>query len=546
MGGFYNGQKASSVLADLLSGISYTVDDEVANIQVFGMLSADTRRKNLQKLLMVLGAHILPNPDGSFGITSLSSEIKGTFGPDRVFIGGDVVYNTPVTGVEVTEHTYMPVWDDIVLYDDATLDTQKIIFSEPAHDLKIEGGTFLESGVNYAIFQGSGAVKITGKRFLHIQRIVSYGDTTSPGAVVKKVSDNTLISAINAMAVAKRVFDFLSVKQTIRQEVVFGTERPGDMVYVLHPYTRKMVSAVIAQMAINIGLAELRARADFLVDYTPPTIDPGYTNYATFTTNGNFIVPAGATKLRVVICGGGQAGMGGERGAKGTRYSGGEGGRGGEAGKGGRIFVVEMDVTPGQVIPVTIGPGGNYSFIYGLPGDEGTPSIFGTYSSEYGKHYPQGYYDPMGNTTIGGDGLPGIAGGRGSSLDRVGDTVRGYAIPPVDYYPGPNGQTVTQHGVTAYGGGGGGAAVGANGGAGQSGLVSLYGDIYIPVQGGGGKGANAINGAYGQWPGNGGGGGFGGGGGGQGHGYDYGNDGGDGGSGGIGGRGANGIIVIYY
>ena len=132
MGGFYNGQKASSVLADLLSGIPYTVDDEVANIQVFGMLNADTRRKNLQKLLMVLGAHILPNPDGSFGITSLSSEIKGTFGPDRVFVGGDVVYNTPVTGVEVTEHTYMPIQDDIVLYEDATLDTQKIIFSEPA------------------------------------------------------------------------------------------------------------------------------------------------------------------------------------------------------------------------------------------------------------------------------------------------------------------------------------------------------------------------------------------------------------------------------
>ena len=319
---------------------------------------------------------------------------------------------------------------------------------------------------------------------------------------------------------------------------------------VIHPYSRKMASAVIAQMAINIGLAELRARADFLVDYTPPTIDPGYTSRTAYTENGSFTVPAGVTKIRAVICGGGQAGMGGERGSNGTRYSGGGGGRGGEAGKGGRIFVVEMDVTPGQVIPATIGSGGSGNrAVYGLPGDEGTTSIFGTYSSEYGKHYPQGYYDPMGNTTIGRDGLPGIAGGRGSSLDREGDTVRDYATPPGSYYPGPNGQTVTQHGVTAYGGGGGGAAVGANGGAGQSGLVSLYGDIYIPTQGGGGKGATSpINGGDGWQLGRGvgGGGGFGGGGGGQGHGYEFGNDGGEGGEGSWGGRGADGIIIVYY
>jgi len=548
MGGFYNGQKASNVLADILSDIPYTVDPEIASIQVFGLLYVSTRRNNLQKLLMVLGAHVFANPDGSLHITTLSAGIKGTFDVDRVFTGGNVINRTPAEGVQVTEHTFMPVQDEVVLYDDATLEEQKIIFSEPAHDLKIEGGAIAESDVNYAIFQGYGAVKITGKKFLHIQRIVSYGDTTSPGAVVKKVSDNTLISAINAAAVAKRVFDFLSVKQTIRQDVIFGTERPGDRVNVIHPHTREMVPAVIAQMAISIGLSQLRARADFLVDYMPPTIDPGYTSHTTYTANGSFTVPAGVAKIRAVICGGGQAGMGGEYGAKGTRNSGGEGGRGGEAGKGGRIFIIEMNVTPGQVIPATIGSGGSGSrAVYGLPGDEGTPSIFGPYSSEYGKHYPQGYYEPMGNTTIGGDGLPGIAGGRGSSLDRVGDTVRGYETPPVDYYPGPNGQTVMQQGVTALGGGGGGAAVGANGGAGQSGLVSGYGDGYIPTQGGGGNGATStINGGNGQWPGRGGGGGNGGGGGGQGHGYEFGNDGGEGGQGSWGGRGASGIIVIYY
>ncbi|WP_158746089.1 glycine-rich domain-containing protein [Acidisphaera sp. L21] len=72
-------------------------------------------------------------------------------------------------------------------------------------------------------------------------------------------------------------------------------------------------------------------------------LTPGFSRMATFTASGNFVVPNGSTSVRVRLCGGGGGGASGQGGAGG--------------GAGGYAEGI-VQVTPGQVIPITVAGGG--------------------------------------------------------------------------------------------------------------------------------------------------------------------------------------------
>jgi len=564
-GGLYTGETAGEVIADIMGGVPYTVDEDVAEIQVYGYLPYDWRRLNLQKLLMAIGAAVRNAGDGSLRITSLSDTVVGTFGADRVFVGGTVIDKNPASAVQVTEHNFIPSEDEVVLYENTTYDTETIIFSEPYHDLDITNGTIIESGVNYCTFEGAGAVIITGKKYIHVTRLITVGEITgNEDEIVKSVTENTLINPFNATEVAERLYDFLTVAQSIRQEVIFGHERPGDVVKVYHPYTRQLVDATIKSMSITMGYNQLRAYTEFLVGYIPPSLISGFTNYTVLTGSGEWTVPEGVTKIRVIIVGAGSGGAGGKKGQKGPQITsdnyGGEGGEGGEGGAGGLILEINMIVAPSAHISYSCGSGGTG----GNPdsqGTAGTNTIFGSYSSALGRQWPDGYTEPKTGMILGKSGNTGIKGGRGRSFfeDAEEDIIE---YDGMTYYPGQNGATEYRGGDNAgyaIGGGGGGAAVGSNGANGTDGVwrwanrTGYYGDYrgYWADHGNGGKGADAtIDGEDGASYGCGGSGGHGGGGGGWAAGnlphFDHPGTPGQGGNGSKGGDGADGCVIVYY
>ena len=207
------------------------------------------------------------------------------------------------------------------------------------------------------------------------------------------------------------------------------------------------------------------------------------------------------------------------------------------------ILEINIDVTPGELIEYSCGAGGGPSLNIDIPGGEGGATTFGGYTSETGRRFPYGYFEPKHHLTIGANGQKGVDGGKGSSASEPGNVV---IYKGVTYYPGARGSAGNDGYNIAYGGYGGGAAAGNNGGNGQDGVMSTYEGQPVPIFGGGGKGADAISATAAASYGAGGNGGNGGGGGGQGQGYMFGNDGGEGGRGSIGGRGGDGIIIIYW
>lgn len=546
-GGLYSGETAGDVIADIIGNVvPYAIDEDIAAIPIYGYLPYDRRRNNLQKTLMAIGAAIKNAPDGSLRITQLSDTVTGIFDTSRVFFGGLVVDKVPVTAVQVTEHNYLPSEDEVELYNGTTVEIETVRFNEPIHDLSITGGTILNYGVNYCTFQGSGAVVLKGKRYNHVTRVITVGTppTGSKEDVVKKVTNNTLLGPNNAVFVAEKLFDYLKVAQSIKQEVILGQERPADVVQVVHPYTRELVEACIKSMRVTFGKNEHRAVCEFLLGYKPPGATTGFENYALLTGSGSWTVPSGVTKIRIILVGPGDDGEDGEDGQRpplsifnfyATAPAAGKGGKGGAGGEGGYILEINLTVSPGQQISFTCGQ------------SAGEVTAFGAYTSSLGRKYPYGYFEPKSGLTFGVAGEKGIDGG--DAPVRL-DEAQTITYKGIVFYPGQHGQDRydINGNLRAARGGGGGAAVGSNGGNGGDGYYGLDGYYY---HGNGGKGGDAANGEDAIQYGQGGSGGHGGGGGGfafrssSNPPAESGST-GQGGKGGKGGKGGPGCIIVYY
>lgn len=165
----------------------------------------------------------------------------------------------------------------------------------------------------------------------------------------------------------------------------------------------------------------------------------GFQNFQLFDTTGtNFTVPAGITKLRVTVIGGGGGGFN-DAGGPGDIYYPGVAAMG----------TALVTVTPGQVIPVTIGAGGNGGRS-GAPATTGGTTSFGTFIS---------------------------AGGGGAAFVPFfavngANGVVSYGAGAVAYWGGPNirGTNGSNNGTSGGGISGGGA--GMSGGGGSSGTLT--------------------------------------------------------------------------
>jgi len=470
-GGVYSGTPLSEILAEILAGIDYNIDPAVADIKIYGWLPYDTKRNNLQQITIATSIAVRNNSNGSIRISTLDSNTKGAILIDRLVVGAGINTIAPKKAIQVTEHYYSESDETIELYNDTFITEEIILFPEPVHSLSISGGTIISSSANHAVVQGAGAVVLTGKRYLHNTKQVTVG--TLVGASednIVRVTDATLISPLNSKAVAEKLFDAIKVSKIITGDVLFGQERPGDVVDVTNPYTLLDESAIIKKMDISFG-SFLKASSEFRIGYKPSGAITGFQHREMFTENGVFVVPEGITQMRIVLASGAQGGQGGydgEDGGEATRvfdgWEPGKGGRGGEGGKAGspsRILDILISVTPSEVMNYTIGTGG-IGGLHGELGALGTDSTFGSYSSLTGSIPTDGYIDIMTGTAYAFYGVDGVSAANGGDGGYSGNGQNGGDLPPA--FGGIGGAGGLHDDVYRVGGGGGsGAAFNTNG-----------------------------------------------------------------------------------
>lgn len=582
-GGIYTGETVKEACEDICSPLTVYVKTNLQNIKLYGWLPIATRRENLTQVLFAIGATFKVDFDGAIRIEGLWSGEASAIDAGEIYASGTVDYATPVTEVIVTEHAYsQSATETTELFKGTTSAGDKITFDEPCYDLAASGFSILASGANWAtVSAGSGV--LTGKKYTHVTRqvmqqikpktreLVTQSDNTV------KVENATLVSLVNATAVAERLAEYYSHNERINYKIATKRETPGDVVKIAHPYGGT-VSGCIESADITVS-GKLAAEESVLIDYFPPDIgvQEYYDTVEVLTKDGTWAVPENVTSIRVVLIGGGSGGSSGCEGEDGKNvYNGGAGGKGGIAGaggEGGKVYSVEMDVTPGTNYAVQIGAGGKggvYSADGSVAGTSGVQTKFGSLSSENGSSSDIGFADPVNNqfyAQVGDDGIKGGDGGNGGEANYTSDDSKvragkdggnalGYA--GGKGASGSGGKHDGQIGVSG-GGGGGGAAMGNAGGDGNVGrlkwahfdITEYQGYGWLAKGGAGGSGGNAT--IIPNTPtmlGCGGGGGHGGGGGGGGGLTQavstWSHSGGSGGNGSSGGDGAPGCVLIYY
>jgi hypothetical protein len=207
--------------------------------------------------------------------------------------------------------------------------------------------------------------------------------------------------------------------------------------------------------------------------------------YAPYTTNGTYVVPEGVTQVKVLAVGHGAAG------SSSTQYTSAYGG-----GEGGQVVEQTQNVTPGEVLTITLG--GAYDPQYGsapttVVGNSWTVTALSSTSTgtSAGSGGAEG-----GDGNKGANPAPGqfgAAGGNGGV--GVLSTITG------EYYGGGGGGAGAANESTSYppgqgglGGGGTGATYGAaaTSGAPNSGGGGGGGNYFLPTSGQGGTGFVAI------------------------------------------------------
>lgn len=118
-----------------------------------------------------------------------------------------------------------------------------------------------------------------------------------------------------------------------------------------------------------------------------------FQNRTVITKSGSWTAPESISRLRVILVGGGS---GGQNGTDGTWDEAGEDGPDGE---GGLVWAGTIDINPQQTFDVTIGRGG-------APGQPGTATVMGPYTSAVGTKFSPNYTDIASGDVFSRAGVP--------------------------------------------------------------------------------------------------------------------------------------------
>lgn len=465
-----------AVLEGIL-GASGTIFDydctNVRNVLVSGWIPYGTKRTALQQLLFATNVHAFWDKTNQRVVFDyIDHTSAGTVADANIFDDGKVEYPQLATNVSVVEHDFFFYNSEnvspVVLYDNTqgnSADTEFVKFSgAPIHvGSLVTTGTLTISNATTDSCYVTGRGKLTGKPYFHVTMPISRKANVATRQEYNiAVNDAYLISFLNSENVADRLadyyFDRYVVKADIKQQ---GDEECGKF-YTLKDSFGDTQTGYLQKME-KVYSSFVRSSCEFICgvdeEYEANTFHYFRTIYHNTNTYndepepgtaplvGTWTVPAGVTKIRVVLVGGGKGGDSGTPGSPGEASgAGGKGGKAGASGSGGKIFITTIDVNPGDVFNYSLGEGGaggailtyaDYQTLgherYGADGGDTTFQKVGdstVYSSGNGASTDIGFHFTAVGSMIampGGDmtwGAGGDGGDAGQTSDNADETAK--------------------------------------------------------------------------------------------------------------------------
>ena len=374
------------VLADIIGAsgtiFAYTCA-AVQNELVSGWIPYSSKRVALQQLLFATNIHAMwDDANDQVVFDYIDHTVAATVADAKIFNTGKVEYPQLATKITVIEHSFyaQTKYENLVtLYDNTAgyvADNEFVQFTQApiiVSTLVATGTlTFTDATTDSAVVSGRGT--LVGYPYKHTTFPVIREDLSHDRKEYEvSVTDAYLISLLNSENVADRMADYWFNRYLVRSDIINNGESCGKF-YTLKDAFLTARTGFLQKMEKTYS-SFIKVAAEFLCGvtqdipantfkyytclyYNPNTVEGATDPRSQAAKTGSWTVPAGVTKIRVVLIGGGQGGSSGIPGTPGSGKSGGKGGAAGTPGTGGNIYIFTVDVTPGEVFDFSFGEGG--------------------------------------------------------------------------------------------------------------------------------------------------------------------------------------------
>ena len=258
LGGLYSNATASSVIADILGSIPYTLDAGLGAKTISGYLPILDKREALRQVAFCLNAEIDTSRSDGIVIKPLATTSSRTIPPSEI-LSIETTQENIVTQINLNTSiltTKNATTDNIY---SATLNgTLQIIFDTPKFDLAITNGTIVSSNINYAIISGTGnLVTLTGKDYIETSESRTKTNPYVVSTDIEKIEsfDTTLTCSDDLL----NKFQF--VKYKIKSNFLMGSTKVGDIV------TLNGQKARVVALNYDLWQTNIYASADLEVYY---------------------------------------------------------------------------------------------------------------------------------------------------------------------------------------------------------------------------------------------------------------------------------------
>ena len=259
LGGIQNNVAVSSLVADILGDIPYTLDATLGAYTVRGYLPILTKREALRQVAFCIGAYVDTSRADTIVINPLPTTESEALDESEI-LHIDTTQSNIVTTIELnTEKLTTTNASTSEIYNQALNGTEYVMFDSPKFDLTITGGSIVASNCNYAIISGTGGtVVLKGKSYEKIETTQTKQNEFAVSTDLEKSESYSTTLVCNNID----ILDYLRfVEYTIKSKFKMGDIKVGDLIS-LNGKTSRVLS-----LSYNISQTEIYADAELEAYY---------------------------------------------------------------------------------------------------------------------------------------------------------------------------------------------------------------------------------------------------------------------------------------
>ena len=229
LGGTYSSATVSSVVADILGTIPYTLDATLGAKTISGYLPILNKREALRQVAFCVNALVDTSRSDKIVIKPLPTTVLRTI-PKSEIVSIETTEENITTKIELNTTSLVTkkrTEADDLFEGRINGVTTTVIFDSPKFDLSITNGTIVASNLNYAIITGtSTTTTLTGKEY---QQAVSTASKTNPYVVSTDIEK--LESYDTTLTCSTPIINSLQfVQYKIKSKFMMRDTHVGDLV----------------------------------------------------------------------------------------------------------------------------------------------------------------------------------------------------------------------------------------------------------------------------------------------------------------------------